>query len=488
VVAPPDHRWHFTEHLLLLPSSYFVTDFLRTEFSAPAARPAREPAEGGALTEVEMQGGGWGSEDERLRANEGLAADSVLVCNHDQGYKIDPHRFASWVRIMQFDPSSAHGAGRGGSGPSVEHEQGAGGMRAEVGSGVGGVVGRRRKQEESRGQAQLWLLEQDGGVAAALRASAPAHVSDRMVFSGKVSVQAHVRRIRMCDVALDTAAVGAHTTAANYLWARVPVVTLPGPHVMSRVAASLQRALADDVKRVGAGSDQDRDQDRDGTGMGKTALGFHSGSCADLAIARTEEDYVELARALLRGAAGDKHMQRADGEQGDAVSGERGRADGRGRGGVKRGSVEMFRRLRACLGAATELLVPRARAACCHGGVDARAGEEGCLVEVGPRSEVLRREPGDTLGAGHRKGSTKAPRAPTSPPVSPITTPHGSRAEARVGGHTRAARVHAVFDTERWVRDWERALLVTIELLLCASREAGDSAGVAGSSVVISHT
>jgi tetratricopeptide (TPR) repeat protein len=61
VVAPPEHSLHFSERLLLLPHSYFVTDFLRADFSVlGGAGGAEGPGEREAARRAEVRQGGRG--------------------------------------------------------------------------------------------------------------------------------------------------------------------------------------------------------------------------------------------------------------------------------------------------------------------------------------------------------------------------------------------------------------------------------------------
>jgi len=376
IAAPPEHASSFSERLLFLPRSYFVTDFLRADFSIVGEeRAGGDGGKAAALREA--------------RRAEGLDTDAVLLCNHDQGYKIDPHRFSSWVHIG----------------------------RRKVGAML----------------PQMWLLgQEDASTNAALRMAAGMEVGDRIVFAPKVAVRAHVRRIRLCQLALDTATIGAHTTAANYLWARVPVVTLPGQHVMSRVAASLLLALARDSHSTGGDS---------------------AGAAIAATIARTEDDYIAVARALVRGAR--RAADEDGGGAGDGVNARTGGGAGRRCNGGKRTdrASGMYVHIRQCLCAATEPL-------------DALSA------------------PRHTLGGARSVLWDECSSLSTS-----ITPPDsvGYTASTAASGPT-------VFDTGRWVRDWERALVLTVDLRLATSssrqgdalRGAGGERGAGGFSIVVS--
>src|SRR5207253_2698871 len=65
----------------------------------------------------------------------------------------------------------------------------------------------------------------------------------RLVFSRHVSSKAeHLARLRLADLFLDTLYYNAHATAADALWAGLPVLTCPGGAFASRVGASLATA------------------------------------------------------------------------------------------------------------------------------------------------------------------------------------------------------------------------------------------------------
>ncbi|MEY4880190.1 MAG: hypothetical protein RJB62_1659 [Pseudomonadota bacterium] len=91
----------------------------------------------------------------------------------------------------------------------------------------------------------LWLSRQDREAmwhlrqAAALRGIAP----ERILFATYAEDwNAHIARLRLADLFLDTSPYGAHTTASDALWAGVPVLTFAGETFAGRVAASLLTA------------------------------------------------------------------------------------------------------------------------------------------------------------------------------------------------------------------------------------------------------
>jgi len=65
----------------------------------------------------------------------------------------------------------------------------------------------------------------------------------RLIFAPKLGQIAHLGRLQLADIVLDTAPYGAHTTASDALWAGVPIVTCAGETFASRVAGSLLHAV-----------------------------------------------------------------------------------------------------------------------------------------------------------------------------------------------------------------------------------------------------
>ena len=90
----------------------------------------------------------------------------------------------------------------------------------------------------------LWLKETNGQLhdnvlrEAAARGVAP----ERIVFAPTVTYESHFSRLALADVFVDTWPYNAHTTAADALWAGLPVVTLFGNAYASRVAAGVLNA------------------------------------------------------------------------------------------------------------------------------------------------------------------------------------------------------------------------------------------------------
>jgi protein O-GlcNAc transferase len=169
LVAPPDSDKNFTEAIARLPRCYQPADRRLTI----AAEPPR-------------------------RSAEGLPATGVVFCCFNNGFKLGPDIFASWMRLLAASPGSV-----------------------------------------------LWLLESNPVLPARLRHAAANDgiAPERLVFAARRDRPTHLARHRLADVFLDTTPYGAHTTASDALRLGVPVVSCPGEAFASRVAASLLHSL-----------------------------------------------------------------------------------------------------------------------------------------------------------------------------------------------------------------------------------------------------
>jgi protein O-GlcNAc transferase len=139
------------------------------------------------------------SERTPSRGECGLPETGFVFCCFNAAYKISPATFQSWMRLLAAVP--------------------------------GGV---------------LWLASPNAAAIANLRAAAQAAglAPDRLVFAPRVpSIADHLARHRQADLFLDTLPYNAHTTAADALWAGLPVLTCRGATFAGRVGASLLTAL-----------------------------------------------------------------------------------------------------------------------------------------------------------------------------------------------------------------------------------------------------
>jgi predicted O-linked N-acetylglucosamine transferase (SPINDLY family) len=133
------------------------------------------------------------------RAEAGLPESGFVFCCFNNAYKITPDVFDVWMRLLE---------------------------------DVDGSV--------------LWLSTANARAMDNLRreASQRGVAAERLVFAPKVALnEDHLARVALADLFLDTLYYNAHTTAADALWAGVPVITCPGTTFASRVAGSLLDAV-----------------------------------------------------------------------------------------------------------------------------------------------------------------------------------------------------------------------------------------------------
>ncbi|KAK4058157.1 hypothetical protein OIO90_000896 [Microbotryomycetes sp. JL221] len=193
----------YTEKLIYMPHSYFVTDHKQAwkedpnAFVLPGEVPIRD--DGSPETRWAIE------EDKRWKMRKAmfpqLADDTIIFANWNQLYKIDPFIFRVWLNILEKLPNSI-----------------------------------------------LWLLRFPAPGEAHIRATAHKWagptVADRIVFTDVANKADHIHRGRIADLFLDTTECNAHTTAADILWSGTPLLTFPRhKHKMaSRVAASIAMA------------------------------------------------------------------------------------------------------------------------------------------------------------------------------------------------------------------------------------------------------
>uniref|UniRef100_A0A673C9Q1 UDP-N-acetylglucosamine--peptide N-acetylglucosaminyltransferase 110 kDa subunit n=1 Tax=Sphaeramia orbicularis TaxID=375764 RepID=A0A673C9Q1_9TELE len=127
------------------------------------------------------------------RSQYGLPEDSIVYCNFNQLYKIDPPTLQMWANILKRVPNSVLWLLRF---PAV-------------------------------GEPNIQQYAQNMGLP-----------GSRVIFSPVAPKEEHVRRGQLADVCLDTPLCNGHTTGMDVLWAGTPMVTMPGETLASRVAAS----------------------------------------------------------------------------------------------------------------------------------------------------------------------------------------------------------------------------------------------------------
>lgn len=133
------------------------------------------------------------------RSSQGLPEKGFIFSSFNNAYKISPQIFEYWMRLLKEVPDSV-----------------------------------------------LWLARpSDIAIENLMHHVIRSGISpDRLVFAPRVPDRAaHLSRLRLADLFLDTFRFNAHSTAADTLWAGVPVLTMLGDTFASRVAASQLTAL-----------------------------------------------------------------------------------------------------------------------------------------------------------------------------------------------------------------------------------------------------
>jgi protein O-GlcNAc transferase len=178
IARPPYDRAEFSERVVRLPRSFFVNDFRQRQRSALRAREDRPPR----------------SEVPALDGDPGF-----VFCNFGKAYKVDPALADAWAEILR--------------------------RTAHLGS-------------------RMWMIDLPRVAAENVRAELlrrGVEPASRVVRSPLFPKAQHLAIKSHCDLFLDTVQYNAHGTAAEMLWAGVPVLTVPGPRMTARVAASLVR-------------------------------------------------------------------------------------------------------------------------------------------------------------------------------------------------------------------------------------------------------
>ncbi len=130
------------------------------------------------------------------RIEEGLRERAVVLCAFHRHEKIERAIFSSWMRILRAVPGSV-----------------------------------------------LWFLQGPGETNLRRHAAVAGIDPARIVFAPRRDMPLHLARQGLADLFLDAHTCNAHTSATDALWSGVPVITFPGEHFVSRVGASLLRAI-----------------------------------------------------------------------------------------------------------------------------------------------------------------------------------------------------------------------------------------------------
>src|SRR5258708_4249231 len=164
-VRPFDQQPFYAEKIVHLPDCYWVTD---SKLEIAARTPTRREV--------------------------GLPDEGFVFCCFNNNYKITPHVFDVWMRLL------------------------------------GAVEG-----------SVLWLLPANCDAPENLRREAAARGIDpaRLVLAERLKLPEHLALHRLGDLFVDTLPYNAHTTASDALWAGLPLLTCRGDSFVGRVAASL---------------------------------------------------------------------------------------------------------------------------------------------------------------------------------------------------------------------------------------------------------
>ena len=194
VSSPPElAAAQYTERLLYTPYSYFLNDYaqihdrlLDTVLEDEIGGPYESPADVDLALPAEGRG------VPRTKR-------TFLFCNFNQHFKLDPAAFAVWVGALRRTPRS-----------------------------------------------KLWMLRfpTDGGAAhLASEAAAAGLAPARLVSTALLPQDTHLSGKASAHLYLDTFVYNGHTTAADALWAGVPMLTLPTAKQIGRTAAGFAVAL-----------------------------------------------------------------------------------------------------------------------------------------------------------------------------------------------------------------------------------------------------
>ena len=138
------------------------------------------------------------SDKDLSRSDFGLPKNGFIYCCFNNNYKITPHVFDIWMKILQ----------------EVKHSV-------------------------------LWILKTNDIALENLKKEAQKRGvnPNRIVFASQLSNEEHLKRIKLADLFLDTFPYNAHTTASDAIRMGIPIVTLAGKSFASRVAASLLKNI-----------------------------------------------------------------------------------------------------------------------------------------------------------------------------------------------------------------------------------------------------
>ena len=165
IVIPEENKKYFSEKVIYLPNCY---------------QPNQK--------KIEIS-------DKKLNKKDfGLPLDKFIFGCFNNGYKITPLIFKSWMNILKRSENSILWL----------------------------------LQENKLAKLNLWKEAKKAGIN-----------KDRILFAKKLPVKEHLKRLEFIDLFLDTFPCNAHTTASDAIRAGVPILTLQGKSFQSRVASSI---------------------------------------------------------------------------------------------------------------------------------------------------------------------------------------------------------------------------------------------------------
>ena len=191
IVAPPEHRSHFSEQLVILPQTYQSNDYpLDSAIQCPSIDViSNEVVRRHMMGLVKKYGS-----DATIKNNNNNKTTFHFV-SFNKITKLTPKAFRTFARILRRVPRST-------------------------------LTILSPKYESVKRRLQMELYAQ--GVE-----------KSRLVFAPMIPRDEHLRRVaQSADLFLDTFVYNAHTTATDALWSGTPVLTLEGPDFAARVATS----------------------------------------------------------------------------------------------------------------------------------------------------------------------------------------------------------------------------------------------------------
>lgn len=168
-VIPKNLRQHYSEKIIYMPHTYQPNDELRK------------------ISNIETK-----------RSDHNLPEDGFIFCCFNDVYKISPHEFDIWMRLLNQIKNS-----------------------------------------------YLWLLVSDEQAIENLKKEAVKRNAnpEKLIFAKNIKHENHLERIRHGDLFLDCFNYNAHTTASDALWSGVPLITMQGKQFSARVASSILKAI-----------------------------------------------------------------------------------------------------------------------------------------------------------------------------------------------------------------------------------------------------